>query len=105
MLAFYKKITGVRENSPSLKSGDLRYLYASDGVLLYERMSGGERAVCAVNCGGDAVSVSFCADEGPYFERMEGLPFTPKDGRIETELLRYAPKVFCSPRANDRKHE
>lgn len=58
-----RRLLGLRRSERSLVRGDIRFLAAADGLLAYERTSGGDRIVCAFNLGGQSavLPVAACA--------------------------------------------
>lgn len=49
MLDFYRNLCALRDNSPILKQGILRFIYARDGILCYERSYENKRLLIAIN--------------------------------------------------------
>ena len=49
MLAEYKKLIALRKNSPSLREGDFRFVYAADGVTAFARTFGSETTYVVFN--------------------------------------------------------
>lgn len=49
LLDFYRRLCGVRAESTALRSGELRFLRAEGGVLVYERSDDAERLFIVVN--------------------------------------------------------
>jgi glycosidase len=48
LISWYKKLGSARNSSEALRSGDIHYRYAKDGLLVYERTAGDDRVtVCA----------------------------------------------------------
>lgn len=61
ILDWYKKIKVLRLR-PAIYDGDLNILYASDGVLVYERVSPEDRVVIAISRGEDLYTLTFDGD-------------------------------------------
>ncbi|MCL2002985.1 MAG: glycoside hydrolase family 13 protein [Oscillospiraceae bacterium] len=49
LLKWYAKLGKIRNASEALQSGDIRYLYAEGGLLVYDRAAGKERVTVCVN--------------------------------------------------------
>jgi len=56
ILHLYRRLLALRRTSPALREGSIRLLDAPAGVLAYERRTGDERWVVAVNFTSDAVA-------------------------------------------------
>jgi glycosidase len=54
LLKWYQKLGKARSGSKALQSGDIHYLYAQDGLLVYERTAGKEQITVIVNRGEEA---------------------------------------------------
>jgi alpha-glucosidase len=61
LLHLTRRLVALRHAHPSLTSGDLRLVEATDAVLAFERMTGGETLLCVFNLG--AGPASWTADE------------------------------------------
>lgn len=61
ILDWYKKIKELRLR-PAIYDGDLNILHASDGVLVYERVSPEDRVIIAINRGEDTYTLTFGED-------------------------------------------
>lgn len=79
---FYKKICAVRQASHALKKGNIRYLFAKDGIIVYKRSHNGENILVAVNreLFEQSVAIPFCKAQnlltGEAFESREALVLT-----------------------------
>jgi glycosidase len=51
ILTWYKKLGKARNGSKALQSGDIYYLHAKDGLLVFERTLGKEKITVCVNRG------------------------------------------------------
>lgn len=51
LLDFFRTLGKLRKSRPSLQDGDIRYLSAEGGLLVFERRLGSEITVCALNAG------------------------------------------------------
>jgi alpha-glucosidase len=86
MLALYREALRLRRNIPWSGDGDLRWLEPADSVLAFER---GDRFVCLVNFGPEAVQLPFGAIVLLASDDLEGGAL-PQDttvwlSRVETE--------------------
>ncbi|MCM3629512.1 alpha-glycosidase [Paenibacillus glycanilyticus] len=52
LLAFYKQALALRSKHAALRSADIRFVQAEDGVIVYERREGTERILVAMNARG-----------------------------------------------------
>ena len=89
ILHLYRRLLGLRRESPALRLGTCTPLDAPDGILAYERAAGGDRRIVLVNFTGQprafaAYGVVALASDG----RGEGGAFTgvvPPDGALLLE--------------------
>ncbi len=58
MLSLYRRLIAVRRASPALCLGDVSVLAAENGMLVYERRSGAERLLVALNLTPEPRSIS-----------------------------------------------
>lgn len=59
LLAFYQKLGKLRKERISLQRGDISYLCAQDGALLFQRKGGEQVTIIALNAGTEPVTLSF----------------------------------------------
>lgn len=62
ILEWYKQLKSLRE-LPAIYEGDIDVVYASDGVIVYNRTSGKEVVTVAINLGGEDFSVTFSGEK------------------------------------------
>ena len=67
-LALYRSLLAHRRASAALGHGEFAWLPSADGTLVFERVHGDERVVCAVNVG----AASFEPPEGEVLVRTDG---------------------------------
>jgi alpha-glucosidase len=58
MLQLYRRLLAARRASPALHGGDFTFVDSPDGCLVYERASGDDRRLAAVNFTGDSIDLA-----------------------------------------------
>ncbi len=58
VLGFTRRLLALRRESEALRVGDFRAIDGPNGVLAFERSSGGDRMMCLFNLGADAATVA-----------------------------------------------
>ncbi|MGI8662662.1 MAG: alpha-amylase family glycosyl hydrolase [Acidimicrobiales bacterium] len=86
ILHLYRRLIAVRRASPALSLGSMSLLAELDGVVAFERSSGADRRVVAVNFTGDERRVELPVSAGAIVEvasdgKGEGRQLTPDDAR------------------------
>ncbi len=99
--AFYEMLNALRHNNSAFTAGrdnggDITFYPVSDtDVLVFERVSGKDRAVVIVNLSNDAAEVSF-KGAAPSVEKMVNY-FNPEKGGIPQTLSPWQYAVFTTP--------
>ena len=74
LLAFYNKLIGLRTNNPALLHGNYRTVLVDDrrGLMVFERWTGSERILVALNNSNRSQDVVLKADDTPWVDLMTG---------------------------------
>lgn len=86
MLAFYRKLGALRKERPSMQSGDIRYLYARGGGLVFRRTSGSETTVTALNAGDEPLELTLPWDGTSATDALTGQKFCVRDELLHLYL-------------------
>ena len=86
LLDFFRQLGRLRTERPSLRRGEIRYLYAQGGGLVLERRCGGERTVAALNGGNDALALALPWDGSLCTDGVTGQQFLVQDGQVHLTL-------------------
>ena len=81
MLALYQRLLVLRRSHSALSTGDLRLLPAEGDVLMYERRSGDERLIVALNLGDQAQPITL--PEGTWTSIASTSDPRAFDGRLD----------------------
>ena len=104
LLAFYKKLIGVRRESPSLLRGDFRTCLCDDAsnVYAFRRRCGEEETVVVLNAGNEPVKTKIAA-EGTWTPRISGRkPVSSENGEIVIDLAPCSAEIY-QKKAKGRK--
>ena len=90
LLAFYKKLIGIRAKHPALLHGDYRTVLADDkrDLMVFERWEGSERIIVALNNSNRSQDYALKADGARWVDLMTGaehaevIAIPPKWGAI-----------------------
>lgn len=82
LLAFFQQLGRLRAARPSLRRGDIRYLYAQGGGLVIERRCGDERTVTALNAGEQVLPLTLDWDAPLCRDGVTGQQFLVRDGHL-----------------------
>ena len=86
LLAFFRQVGKLRQTRPSLRRGEIRYLYAQGGGLVIERRCGGERTVTALNAGDVTLPLTLDWDSPLCCDGITGQQFLVQDGKLYLTL-------------------
>ena len=76
LLAFYKKISKIRNDSKVFKEGDVEVITAKDGVFVFKRVLGNESVVIACNVGEYKYDIIFDNKVTELFTKTKNNKFT-----------------------------
>ena len=79
---YIKKLIRIRQNSEALCSGDYKNLIIQNHQLIFERCSGSERVIVAVNASGQPYTASHASLHGDAAELLDGKEIK-LDGQVE----------------------
>ena len=93
LLRHYRALGRLRSSRISLQRGEIRYLRAEGGLLVFERREGGERTVTALNNGAEAAALTLpwdapLAEDALTHQRFQALSGTlhitlpPENGMV-----------------------
>ena len=86
LLAFFRQVGKLRQTRPSLRQGEIRYLYAQGGGLVIERRCGDERTVTALNAGDAMLPLTLDWDGPLCRDGVTGQQFLVWDGKLHLTL-------------------
>ena len=86
LLAFFRQVGKLRQTRPSLRRGEIRYLYAQGGGLVIERRCSGERTVTALNAGGQVLTLVLDWDSPLCRDGVTGQQFLVQGGQLHLTL-------------------
>lgn len=86
LLAFFRQVGKLRQTRPSLRRGEIRYLYAQGGGLVIERRCGGERTVTALNAGDVTLPLTLDWDSPLCCDGITDQQFLVQDGKLYLTL-------------------
>ena len=86
LLAFFRQLGQLRSQRPSLRRGDIRYLYAQGGGLVIERRCGDERTVTAMNAGTQVLTLALDWDGPLCRDGVTGQQFLVQKGQVQLTL-------------------
>ncbi|MEF2968908.1 alpha-glycosidase [Paenibacillus sp. M1] len=98
LYSFYRRLIGLRKSHPALTSGAfvLRFADKSSRLLVYERSSGGETLLVAMNSGAEIVSVRVQESRGDWEDVFTGERLRFQDGTYVDQLGPYAFRILKS---------
>ena len=82
----FKALGALREERPSLRQGDIRYIGAEGAILVFERTLNGERTVIALNAGDTEWELEMPWETAFAKELLSFQHFWARDGRIRLSL-------------------
>ena len=86
LLAFFRQVGKLRQTRPSLRRGEIRYLYAQGGGLVIERRCGDERTVTAMNARDATLPLTLEWDSPLCRDGVTGQQFLVQDGKLYLTL-------------------
>ncbi len=86
LLEWYRRLGNARRNSEALRSGDIRWLYAKEGLLVYERTSEHERVVIAVNASIEPIEWTLPWQQAMATDLMSGRSIRAEKGALALSL-------------------
>ena len=86
LLDFFRQLGRLRAERPSLRRGEIRYLYAQGGGLVLERRCGDERTVAALNGGSDVLTLALPWDGALCTDGVTGQRFLVQRGLVHLTL-------------------
>ncbi len=86
LLEFYRQLGAVRKGRPSLQQGDITYLYAQGGGLVFRRQLQEEITVAALNAGDTPLDLQLPWQGSRARDALSGQEFWVQDGLIHLRL-------------------
>ena len=82
LIAFYQKLGALRDEHRQLQRGDIEYLFAKDGGLVFRRSLDGCTAVTALNAGKDPLALTIPWAGDCATDAISGQRFCVRDGLL-----------------------
>ena len=104
LLALYRKLIGIRRESPSLLRGDFRTCLCDDvsNVYAFRRTCGEDESLVVLNAGSEPVKTKIAA-EGTWTPRISGRkPVSSESGGITVDLAPCSAEIYLK-KAKGRK--
>ena len=104
LLALYRKLIGIRRESPSLLRGDVRTCLCDDisNVYAFRRTCGEDESLVVLNAGSEPVKTKIAA-EGTWTPRISGRkPVSSESGGITVDLAPCSAEIY-QKKAKGRK--
>ena len=104
LLALYRKLIGIRRESPSLLRGDFRACLCDDvsNVYAFRRTCGEDESLVVLNAGSEPVKTKIAA-EGTWTPRISGRkPVSSESGGITVDLAPCSAEIYLK-KAKGRK--
>ena len=86
LVRFHQVLGQLRSTRPSLRKGDLRYLYAKDSVLAFSRSFEGETTMLVLNAGTEALTVTIPCEKTLVTDALDHQRFFAPDGQLTMTL-------------------
>lgn len=86
LLDFYQKLGALRKERISLQSGDISYLYAQGGGLVFCRQTDGEATYVALNAGAKPLTLSFPFSAQLVTDAITGQQFLTQRSQVRLTL-------------------
>ena len=84
--AFYRTLGALRKSRASLQRGDITYLYAKDGGLVFRRTLDSEMTVTALNAGDEPLELTIAWDAPTATDAITGQKYCVRDGLLHLYL-------------------
>ncbi len=94
LLAFYRMLGALRKSRPSLQRGDITYLYAKSGGLVFRRTLDGETTVTALNAGEEPLELTISWDAPTATDTVTGQKYCVRDGLLHLYLPAASGKIL-----------
>lgn len=88
MYAFYRMVVALRKAYPALRTGKLRFVYASAGeyAIAYERWDEQDKLIVALNVAAEPVTLSFAAEDRAWTDVHTGVVLPADTGMLSISL-------------------
>ena len=86
LLRYFRRLGAIRKERPSLRRGDITYLYASGGGLVYLRRDGEETSLVALNAGEDSLELMLPWPGSIATDILTGQRFFVRDQMLHLSL-------------------
>ena len=91
---FYRTLGKLRKDRASLQRGDIAYLYAKEGGLVFRRTQGSEVTVTALNAGDEPLELTVAWDAPSATDAMTGQKYCVRDGLLHLYLPTQGGKIL-----------
>ena len=86
LVDFYRTLGKLRKERSSLQRGDITYLYAKEGGLVFRRIDGSETTTTALNAGEEPIELVLSWDAPTATDAITGQTFCVRDGLLHLYL-------------------
>ena len=86
LVEFYRLLGKLRKERTSLQRGEISYLHAKGGTLVFRRTDGNEVTVTALNAGDEPVSLMLAWDSSCAIDAITGQRYCVRDGLLHLYL-------------------
>ena len=94
LVDFYRTLGKLRKERTSLQQGDITYLQASGGTLVFRRAKGSEVTVTALNAGDEPVELVLSWDAPTATDAISGQSYYVRDGLLHLYLPANGGKIL-----------
>ena len=94
LVDFYRTLGKLRKERTSLQQGDITYLQASGGTLVFRRTKGSEVTVTALNAGDEPVELVLSWDAPTATDAISGQSYYVRDGLLHLYLPANGGKIL-----------
>ncbi len=86
LLRYFRRLGAIRKARPSLQRGDIAYLYAKGGGLVYRRTAGDETSLVALNAGSESLELVLPWNGSIAADALTGQQFFVKNQLLHLSL-------------------
>jgi len=94
LLDFYRTLGALRKSRPSLQQGDITYLHAKGGALVFRRALGEEITITALNAGDEPLELTVAWDTPTATDAITGQKYCVRDGLLHLYLPAQGGKIL-----------
>ncbi len=94
LLAFYRRLGQLRKSRPSLQRGDIAYLYAKGGGLVFRRQLSGEVSLTALNAGDEPLELVLPWEGESATDAITGEKRSVREGLLHLYLGAHSGRII-----------